>query len=159
MGLAVLSHDEKRSRHIFLLEYIENSRRIFRIWSIVKSQRDVSGMISGALNHVSRWDLVVVVRLRTDKSGIRIDGEATLPVVRARNYLQQLSGAFKVDVVSIRHFLEGVGGRTGLVCAEHRPDRRVFRTKSPHRESRRMITTGGAHLIERRDRVEKPDDV
>src|SRR6266576_6918667 len=106
MGLAVLSHDETRSRHIFLFEYVENSRRIFRIWSIVKSQRDVSGMISGALNHVSRWDLVVIVRFRTDEAGIWIDGDATLSVVRARNYLQQLSGAFKIDVVSIRHFLE-----------------------------------------------------
>ena len=116
-------------------------------------------MIAGALDHVPRRYLVVVVRLRADKSGIRIDGDTTLSVVRARNDLQQLACPFKVNVISIRHFLQRVRRWAGLVCAENGPYRGVFGAKSPHRESRRMITTGGAHLIERRDRVEKPNDV
>ena len=52
--LAVLADDEKRRRHIFLLQDVENRRCPVRIRAIVKSQRDQSRMIAAALNDVRR---------------------------------------------------------------------------------------------------------
>ena len=63
ISLAVLSHHKERRRHILLFENIENARRILRIWSIIKSERELAGMIARALDHVTRGDLAIVVSL------------------------------------------------------------------------------------------------
>src|SRR5437879_3318709 len=108
ISLAVFSHDEKRRRHILLFENIEDARRPFWIWSIVKGQRDGAGMISSTLDDITGGNLVDVVRFRADESGIRIDGDPPLAIMRARNDLQQFACPLKVNVISIRHLLERV---------------------------------------------------
>src|SRR5712691_9324291 len=108
IGLAVLSYHEECRRHILLFENVEDAWRPFWIWSIVKGQRDGAGMISRALDDITGGNLVDVVRFRADESGIRIDGDPPLAIMRARNDLQQFACPLKVNVISIRHFLERV---------------------------------------------------
>src|SRR2546429_6774735 len=100
-------------------------------------------MISGALDHVRRRNLFVVVSFRRNKPSLRIDVHAALAVVGTGLHLKQLARAFKVYFVAIDHSFQRVGRGIVLIGPENRPDRWVFRTKPPQGETARMITAGG----------------
>ena len=74
-------------------------------------------------------------------------------------HLKQFPGAFKVHFVTVDHPFQRIRRGAGLIGSENRPDRWVFRTEPPQSETGRMITAGGAHLVECRDAVEEPDNV
>src|SRR5438034_9350121 len=107
-------------------------------------------MISGALDHVRRRNLFVVVSFGRNKPSLRIDVHAALAVVGTGLHLKQLASAFKVHFVTVDHSFQRVGRGVSLIASEDRPDRWVFRTEPPQGETSGMITAGGAHLVERR---------
>ena len=52
IGLSVFPDNKECSRNLFLFENVEDCRRPSRIGTVIKSQRDESGMIAFALNYV-----------------------------------------------------------------------------------------------------------
>src|SRR5215831_13101999 len=76
IGLPVLAHDKESRGHILLFQDVENARRPSWIGTVIKSEGNISWMIAGALDHVRGRNLAHVVRLRGDKTGVLIDGNA-----------------------------------------------------------------------------------
>src|ERR1051325_3004879 len=156
IGLPVFSKKEKSCRHLFLLEYVEDAWRPARIWSIVKRQREQAGMIAAPLNHVRRRHGGEFFAANVAVSGTDI--QIAPAVLGTRNHFQYFAGAFEVNLITVDDSLERVGG--GLRrTAEHGPDRRVFRTQTPHAKTRRPKAAGRAHLVEGSYGIEKPNRV
>ena len=152
--LGVRADDEERGRHVLGLEDVEDLRRPLRIGAVIEGQRDLVRQRAGALDHVRSGQAGVALVVDAAVVLVHIDG--TCARCGLRSDLEHFALAFDVDVLALADRAQLVRRRCPVVAAQHRPDRRVLRTKSPQRIAVGFVVVGGMDLVVRGDAVEEP---
>ena len=155
--LRLNSDQEECSRHMLAFEDIENFRGPLRIGTVIEGHGEF--VLAGAIaRHAIGLGQTLEV-FPVDESGLLVDGELALAVGRPRLDVQDLAAALHVDVLAGRDVFQSIRriGFTGHIPDP--PQGAVFRAQPPQGEGLDAEGLGGAHLVQRGHRIEKPDIV
>ena len=151
------ANQEECCGRFFLLQHIEDLRSPLRIRAIIK--RDCHLIRTVAVTaHAVRLGQVLENFVR-DQLAVGIYGEIPRAVGRLLFDAENFPLALHVDVGAGRHIAQFVRC-TGI--SRHVPDapqRAIFAPEAPESERLDPQALGNAHVIERRDRIDKPDVV
>ena len=157
-----IADEEEGAFDVLLLQDVEDLRRPPGIGAVVEGERKLFGMVAVLLDGVgARIDVHVFVNdelfARVGLVVIRFD--SALAGLRQAGDADDVAVALGVDVVA---GLDGAERLRGLRVAGPIPDvpqRAVFFAETPKCEGLQAELARGAHLVEQRDAVEKPDHV
>src|SRR6266850_2522845 len=146
---------EEHTRHVFLLQNVQDLRRPFRIRAIVKGKNHFFIRCADLVNVVGERD--GIVRFVREKIALRIVFEGTFAVLWCVSDVPDIAITFENQVRTrrkIREFLPG--RRVGPGRIPDRPQRSVRRTEPPERCALHAQSLAGPELVVSGDGVQHP---